>query len=92
MSVELDLDWVRKFLDKPEYQHLKCEKRGGNISVFSMDDYGRWNRCRFAQISRSRYSLDMSNRSGKWDPTFIEGTAKELMEMVAEQFPWILSE
>ena len=91
MSIEVDLLWVQGFLDKPKWKHLQCNKRGNSIAVFSMDEYGRWNRCRFTLIGRGQYALDFSNRNGKWDPTFFEGTVQELMEMIAEKFPWILT-
>ena len=92
-SISLDLEklFVESKLQEKELYHLKVTKRGVNIVVYSEDENGKVNRCRFTYIKRGLFILNMANYSGKWEPTPFEGSLNELLEMVIEQFPWTLT-
>ena len=92
ISLELEKIFVEDKLQEKELYHLKVAKRGVNIVVYSEDEIGKNNRCRFTYIKSGLFILNMANHSGKWEPTPFEGSLEELLEMVIEQFPWTLTD
>ena len=92
-TIALDLDkyYVESKLQEKNLTHLKVTKRGANIVVYSEDESGKTNRCRFTNIKSGLYILNMAKHTGKWEPTPFEGHLEELLEMVTEQFPWTLT-
>jgi hypothetical protein len=84
---------VEKRLEENELNHLHVAVRGNNIVVYSEHEKQKENRCRFTQVGSNSYILNMASpRSGKWEPTPFEGTLEELLQMVIEQFPWVLTD
>ena len=92
ISLEAEKQFVENKLLESELNHLKVTKRGVNIVVYSADESGKENRCRFTYIKPGVFILNMANHSGRWEPTPFEGTLEELLEMVIEQFPWTLTD
>ena len=90
-SLELEKIFVEDKLQKRELYHLRVDKRGANIVVYSNGENGKENRCRFTYIKTGLFILSMANYSGRWEATPFEGSLDELVEMVIEQFPWTLT-
>jgi hypothetical protein len=71
-------------------KHLQASARGSSISVYSQYEGSRVNRCRFNQLTKQLYALDMANHRGVWESTPFTGTVDELFKMVVTQFEWTL--
>jgi hypothetical protein len=90
---DLDKQYVEDTLQKKGLTHLKVSRRGASIAVYSDDeDGGKDKRCRFTYVKTGLYILNMANSSGKWEPTPFEGTLREMLDMIIEQFPWTLTD
>ena len=90
-TVEFDQVCVEKKLKEHQLNHLKVSKRGNRITIYSEYEGIKENRCRFTNIASKKYILDMANHTGKWEPTPFEGSVADLLEMLIEQFPWMLT-
>ena len=90
-SLDQEKIYVENKLKEKKLYHLKVSKRGINLVVYSEDENGKENRCRFTNIKSGLFILNMAKHTGKWEPTPFEGSLAELLEMVIEQFPWTLT-
>ena len=90
--LERDKLYVEKILQENQMDHLLVTVRGTNIVVYSEYEKQKENRCRFTQARANSYIMNMANHSGKWEATPFEGSLEELLQMVIEQFPWVLTD
>jgi hypothetical protein len=90
--LEQGKSYVEKMLHENHLCHLNVTIRGNNIVVYSEHEKQKENRCRFTQVQASSYIMNMSNHKGKWETTPFEGSLEELLQMVIEQFPWVLTD
>lgn len=88
---ELVVDEVKNKLYSKGLKHLDVKARGEHIVIFSEYEGKKENRCRFTE-SRGKYILGMADHNNKWEATPFEGTIDELLEMVLEQFGWVLTD
>lgn len=88
MSKEL----VEHFLSqREEFSHLKVRARGDLVTIESSDEQGNiYPHARLRRKSIHKWYLEMPVKRG-WEHTFIEGTIKELVEMLIEKFSWALT-
>lgn len=77
-------------LHDKEITHLKVTTRSSSIIIYSEQDNEKDNRCRFVKISGNTFNLHMADHKGKWEPTPFNGTIDELVELVLNQFGWVL--
>jgi len=91
ISLEQEKLFIENKLQERELNHLKVTKRGVNIAIYSEDEKGKDNRCRFTYIRPGVFILNMANHTGRWEPTPFEGSIEELLKMVIEQFPWTIT-
>ena len=90
--LEQGKSYVEKILHENQLGHLKVTIRGSNIVVYSEHEKHKENRCRFTPVQADSYIMNMSNHKGKWEPTPFEDSLEELMQMIIEQFPWVLTD
>jgi hypothetical protein len=83
---------VKEKLHKKRLTYLNVAVRGKNIVIYSEYEGRKENRCRFTQIGGGQYMLGMADHNNRWEDTPFEGTIDELMDMVLEQFGWVLSD
>jgi hypothetical protein len=83
---------VRQLLKNKGLHHLNVLARGSHTVIYSEDDGEKINRARFTHIDRDSYQLGIADHRGKWNITPFEGTLPELVEMLTEQFFFILTE
>jgi len=81
---------VKNKLHNKGLKHLDVAARGEHIVVFSEYEGKRENRCRFTEY-QGKYLLGMADHNNNWEDTPFEGTINELLEMVLDQFGWILT-
>jgi len=91
-NLEQEKIYVEKKLGENSLTHLHVAIRGSSIVIYSEYEKEKENRCRFTKIRRGLYIMNMANHSGKWEPVPFEGDLPELVNMVIEQFPWILTD
>jgi hypothetical protein len=70
--------------------HLKVTARGESIVIYSEYNEKKENRCRFTHLSDQTYLLGVANHNGKWEITPFEGAIDELLDIVINQFGWVL--
>jgi hypothetical protein len=92
-KAEISKGSVENFLaERPEHSHVKVRIRGNVLTLEPVEEDGTiYPRARFKKKSVHMWDQKMPARRG-WEPTFIEGTARELMEVLVEKFPWILAD
>lgn len=90
MHVELKSCRIGDLLEKKGLHHLKVCVRGKNIVIYSENEGIKENRIRFTYTKAGIYILGMADHNGKWDQTPFEGAAEELLDMVFNQFQWML--
>jgi hypothetical protein len=92
-KAEISRGTVENFLVAiPELSHVKVRARGNVLILESIEEDGTsYPRARLKQKSACKWDLEMPTRRG-WESTFIEGTPKELMEVLVEKFPWTLAD
>ena len=91
-KAEISKGTVENFLAvRPELSHVKVRVRGNILTLESVDEDGTtYPLARLKKKSVHRWDLQMPTRRG-WEPTFIDGTAEELMRILVEKFPWALA-
>lgn len=92
IMIQIDMSKLSKKLIEVDLTYLKVGARGNSISIFSEYEGEKENRCRFTKINKDTYTLSMSNRNGKWEATPFEGDIEELLNIVMNDFEWILSD
>jgi hypothetical protein len=73
--------------------HLHVRKHGTHLVIYSMEEGERTNRARFSLEKKGRlFQLGVANSSGRWEETPYTGTARELLALLVDQFPFVLDE
>lgn len=83
-------DTVDRELKSKGYNYLKTVARGSNIIIYTEENGEKVNRFRLTKIKADTFLLGMADSRGRWEPTPYEGSIKELISMIIEQFPWVL--
>ena len=83
---------VEHFLSQQEgLSHLRVRTLGSLLTIESIDEQQNVYPCaRLRKKSVHLWYLEMPVRRG-WESTFIEGTITELMKILVEKFPWVLT-
>lgn len=90
MRIELNSYRIGDLLEQKGLHYLKVCIRGANIVIYSENNGIKENRIRFTYTKAGIYILGMADHNGKWEQTPFEGTAEELLDMVLNQFQWVL--
>lgn len=89
---DFDLWALRDLLAKrPELAHLRAQKRGDTLIVLSGPKDDAQKHFKLQSLPAKRWALAFPNRAGRWEPTPMEGSMQELLEMLVTQFPWTLA-
>lgn len=84
-------DTVDKELRLKGYNYLKTAARGSHIVIYTEENGEKINRSRLTKLKGDTFMLGMADNRGRWEPTPYEGSVKELVSMLTEQFPWVLA-
>ena len=92
IRAEMDKDAAESFLKgRKELSHIYVRVRGDLITLESFDEMeNKHPHARMRRLSQQKWHLEMPSKR-KWGPTFIEGTIEELMQILQEQFFWVLA-
>lgn len=90
---ELAVQELMDFLHQNGFGHLKVLVRGQHLVIYSTGPEGdRFNRVRLSRISSVKYQLGIANHMGRWEVTPFTGTLPELMQLLTEQFGFVLED
>lgn len=90
MHIKLKSYRIEDLLEKKGLNYLKVCVRGKSIVIYSEADGIKENRVRFTYDKAGIYMLGIADHNGKWEQTPFEGPAEELLDMVLNQFQWVL--
>ena len=91
-SSDSDLSVAQAFLRQRKLKHLRATKRADSLSLVAGSADDPWPRARFRLLTKHRWTLDVADAAGRWEPTPFEASLKELLDLLAENFPWVLSD
>jgi len=83
---------ILQLLKEQGIDHLYIQARGDNLILYSLEDEEKNNRVRFTRLSVNKYQLSMADHRDRWEKTPYTGTIPELVEMLIEQFSFVLAE
>ena len=83
---------ILRLLKEHGIDHLYIQARGDHLVLYSQEDEENINQVRFTRLSVNKYQLSMANHKGRWEKTPFTGTIPELVEMLIEQFSFVLTE
>lgn len=70
--------------------HLRAKKHADSLLVQSGDPGDPFNHFKLTALPRQQWRISMGTRGKGWEPTPFEGSLKEIVAMVVENFPWML--
>ncbi len=82
------LDDVEDFLDS--YEHLNARRRGDAIIIESGVKPDRTSHVRLRRVSVHRWTLEVADHQGRWEPTPYNDTLEALLAQVETEFGWVL--
>lgn len=74
------------------FDHLDVRSRGDHVIVYSEENGEKWDRIRLTRLGGGTYRLAMADHRGKWEQTPFMGTLQELLDLVASDFSWVLTD
>ena len=90
---EIAVQELMDFLHQKGFGHLKVLVRGQHFVIYSTGSEGdKFNRVRLSHISSVEYQLGIANHMGRWEATPFTGTLSELMQLLTEQFGFVLED
>lgn len=92
MANEYASDKIVQLLKEQGIDHLYIQARGDHLILYCLEDEEKINRVRFTRLSVNKYQLSMANHRGRWEKTPYTGTIPELVELLIEQFSFMLAE
>jgi len=76
----------------PDLGHLRVRARGAVLTLESGPTDDPWPHVRFRRDTVHLWLVEMPARGGRWNKTPFRGELDELVDMVAETFPWTLQD
>lgn len=71
-------------------QHLSVRLYGKQLTIYSGTPGDAENRARLTQLRPGHYRLDMAGRGGRWESAPYEGTLRELLAQLIDEFGFVL--
>ncbi len=81
---------IERLLQEQGINHLHSYTRGDHLILYSLGDEEKINRVRFTRLSVHKYQISIANHRGRWEKTPFTGTIPELVNMLIEQFSFVL--
>ncbi len=83
---------IEDLLKEQNLTHLKAQGRGDHLVIYSEEDGEKDSRARLSRLSSDLYQLGLADHNGRWESTPFTGTIPELIQMLTEQFSWVLTD
>lgn len=88
---EAHLDDVEDFLESDErLEHLRARRRGNAIIIEAGPRDDPSAHARLRRVSVHRWSLDIANHTGRWEPTPYTDQLESLLDLLVSNFSWVL--
>ena len=71
--------------------HLRVAARGEVLTIVSGSTTDPVRPARLRRQTVSLWTLEMATHGGRWEPTPFRDTRERLVEMLVEQFGWVLA-
>ena len=81
-----------QFLHGQGYGHLRVRKYGALLIIESGPDDDPVSHARFRRATVQYWTLEMATHTGRWEPTGLRGTLRDLSKMLVEDFGWTLTQ
>jgi hypothetical protein len=91
-ATDSDLLTADGFLKRRKLTHLWARKRGDSLTLAAGSADDPWPRVRFRLLTKQRWALDIADHAGRWEHTPFQAPLKELLDLVADNFPWVLAD
>lgn len=77
--------WI---LRNPELAHLRAKRRGDLITLVSGPEGDSIPHARIRRVTTQWWTLELSVRAGRWEPTGLRSTILEVLDAAASELPW----
>ena len=91
-ATDFDLSIAEAFLQQRKLKHLRAKRRADTLTLAAGSTDDPWPRARFRLLTRQRWTLDVADAAGRWEPTPFQASLRELLDLLADTFPWVLSD
>ncbi len=92
MANKFASDKILQLLKEQGIEHLHIQARGDHLVLYFLEDEEKINRVRFTRLAVNKYQLSMADHKGRWEKSPFTGTIPELVDMLIEQFSFMLAE
>ena len=82
---------LEKLLHDRGATHLWVRKRGALLTILSGPKEDPWPHARLRRETVHLWRLEMAVRGGRWERTPFRATMAELVDALADQFPWTIA-
>jgi hypothetical protein len=83
---------VENLLHERGFQHLRARKHGAAVVVESGPAKDAVKHFRVRRDTVHYWVLDIANHQGRWQRTPFRGLLDEMITLVPETFPWVLTD
>ena len=91
-TTNFDLSIAEEFLKRRKLRHLQAKRRADTLTLIAGPSDDPWPRARFRLLTKQRWTLDVADAAGRWEPTPFQASLRDLLDLVADTFPWVLSD
>lgn len=85
------VSYVEELLHKRGASHVRARKRGAAVIIESGPSDNPVRHFRVRRDTIHLWCLDMAARNGRWERTPFRALLSELVDMVCDSFPWVLT-
>jgi len=87
-------DWISDVTARlhayPGLQHLRVTARGDALTIQCSDADNPFTHTRLRRINTTLWTVEMSVRGNRWEPTGMRATIDRAVLLMTEQFGWML--
>ena len=85
------VEQLSQLLHERGAKHLRARKHGSLLIIESGPENDPWHHARLRRDTVHLWSLDMPGCGGRWERTPFRGQMVELVDLLFEQFSWVLA-
>lgn len=83
---------VEDFLHERGFKHVRARKRGSDVIVESGPKRDAIKHIRVRRDTVHLWLVDIADHRGKWEATPFRGLLDDVLGLVVDAFPWVLSD
>jgi hypothetical protein len=82
---------VREALAAQSFAHLRVRRRGDLVIIESGPKHEPIGHARFRRVTVHLWCMEMATHTGRWQPTPLRDQLQRLVEMLINNFGWVLT-